>query len=320
MSQEQPLRQFLTPLAVLLLALSVIISAPVAAAGQETAQEALQKGIDELEKGNPEGGLRMLKEVIEQVPGYPLAHFYAGMASAQMQKFEDAYDYFIAAADLSPGYGEAHMRACMVAFHQGKYDDSWEQAILASQAGVEMSQAFVELEQRTDAPDDFQQRLQAPRVVIGGLDLEALSGRDAFMGPPTEEIVSAGADRGLSTPTSGALPRETGSTGAGLVAEASAELNEVRRQFGSLLAQSRAFAVVPRPEIADYVLEIQVDDLAETEPRAMKGIVKLIEYSTLEQIYSRPVELRNIASVSDLRNDVSRIVGYMETWLREQGG
>ncbi len=325
MSQNRTLRGFISPFAVLLLALAVVTFAPVTAIGQETVPEILQKGVDELEKGNLELALREIKKAIEMEPGYPAAHFYAGMASAQMQKFEDAFDYFLAAADLSPGYGEAHMMACRVAYDQGKFDDSWEQAILAAQSGYDMSQAFVGLEQQQDPPDDFQQRMQAPRVVIGGLDLEALSARDAFMGPPTEDIASAsaGADastRGAVSTESGALPRGTGSTGAGLVAETSAELNEVRRQFGIALAHSRAFAVVPRPEIADYVLEIQVDDLRETEPRSLKGIVKLIDYSTLEQIYSRPVELRNIASVSDLRTEISRFVGYMETWLKEQGG
>jgi len=325
MSQDQTLQRFLSLFAVLLLALAVVTSAPVAAMEQETPQDLLQKGVDELDKGNPEKGLREIRKALEAAPGYPAAHFYAGMASAQMRKFKDAYDYFLVAADLSPGYGEAHKMACRVAYDLGNFDESWEQAILASQAGIDMNQAFVGLEQRKAPPADLQQRLQAPGVVVGGLDLEALSGRDAFMGPPSEDIASAsaGADaatRGAVSTESGALPRGTGSTGAGLVAETSAELNEVRRQFAISLARSKAFAVVPRPELAKYVLEIQVDDLAEGEPRAMKGIVKLIDYNTLEQVYYRPVELRNIASVSDLRNEISRFVGYMETWLKEQGG
>ncbi len=323
MSQDQTLQRFLSLFAVLVLALAVVTSAPVAAMEQETPQDLLQKGVDELEKGNPEKALREIRKAIEEAPSYPAAHFYAGVALAQMRKFEDAFDYFLVAADLSPGYGEAHRMACRVAYDLGKFDDSWEQAILASQAGIDMSQAFVGLEQQKAPPADFQQRLQAPGIVIGGLDLEALSSRDAFMGPPTGDIPSAGAgasSRGAVAVESGALPRGTGSTGAGLVAETSAELNEVRRQFAIFLARSKAFAVVPRPELAKYVLEIQVDDLAEGEPRAMKGIVKLIDYNTLEQVYLRPVELRNIASLSDLRSEIARFVGYMETWLKEQGG
>jgi tetratricopeptide (TPR) repeat protein len=323
MFQRENVSPLFAVLAASLLILTASIGAPDVFAAQENAQDYLQKGVDELSKGDAERALREIEKAIEVAPGYPAAHFYAGMALAQMQKFEDAYDYFVAAADLSPGYAEAHMRACMVAYHQGKYDDSWEQAILASQAGYDMSQAFVGLEQEKAPPSDFEQRLNAPRVVIGGFDLEALSARDAFMGPPTEDVPSRSADAGTnaadSTQTSG-LPLGTGSTGAGLVAEASPELNEVRRQFGILLSQSKSFAVVPRPELADFMMEIQVDQLSEVEPRAMKGIIKLIEYSTLEQVYSRPVKFRNIASVADLRTDVSRFVGYMETWLSEQEG
>ena len=323
MSQDRTFGRFISPVAVLLLALAVVIHAPVTAVGQETVPEILQKGIDELEKGDAEKGLREIKKAIDAAPDYPAAHYYAGMASAQMQKFEDAYDYFLVAADLSPGYGEAHMMACRVAYDQGKYGDSWEQAILASQAGIDMSQAFAGLEAKEAPPSDLQQRLQAPRVVIGGLDLEALSARDAFMGAPTEDVPRAGSaddTRGVVAQPSGALPLGTGSTGSGVVAEASAELNEVRRQFGIALTHSSAFAVVPRPELANYVLEIQVDQLGEGQPRPMKGILKLIDYNTLEQIYTRVVEFKNIGSVSDLRTDVTRVVGYMETWLREQGG
>ncbi len=53
-------------------------------------------------------------------------------------------------------------------------------------------------------------------------------------------------------------------------------------------------------------------------PRNLRGFVKLFDTASEEEVYSRPLELTNITSVSDVRNEIARYVGYMEAWLREQ--
>ncbi|MFQ5744119.1 MAG: tetratricopeptide repeat protein [Acidobacteriota bacterium] len=319
-----------------------ILAAPPASADMKKAQKHLAKGVEELQKGNAEKGLREFEKAIKEEPKLAVAHFYAGMASGQLRKYAQAFEHFVDAAELSPGYGEAHKQATITAFYQGKYEDSWEQAILASQAGIDMAQAFTELRGKADPPADFEQRLQAPRVLIGDVDIEALTGRDSSLISGRQAVRGAedikadergggvggdpvtGAAGAASDPFSGAdriaRPRAQFGlpSGASLAGQLQGELSGVARQFGMALLRSPGFGVVPKAELATYVLRIKVDDVGEDEPRLLVGFVKLLDPESGAELYSRPLELRNISSVSDLRNDIDRYVGYMEQWLRAQ--
>jgi tetratricopeptide (TPR) repeat protein len=311
------------------LLLTCVLVGSDALALQEKAQEYLQKGVEELQNQKPDRALRELKKAIEEAPTLAAAYYYAGMATAQMQQFDEAWDYFTTAADMSPGFGDAHMRACMVAFYRGEFGDSWEQAILAAQAGIDMDQAFTELQQKQDPPADWRTRLEAPRILIGGLDTETLQAREsgAFATRSEAGAEDVRADQrgaGAATGEDPQVNRGTfgqgaadSLTGSGLTAAVQADLSEMRRQFGQGLMQSAGFAVVPRPELAAYVLTIKVDEVAENTPRLLKGFVKVFDYETSEEVYSRPLELRNISSVGDLHTDVMRYVGYLEEWLKE---
>jgi hypothetical protein len=195
-----------------------------------------------------------------------------------------------------------------------------------------MDQAFTELQQRQDPPADWRTRLEAPRILIGGLDTETLQGREsgAFATrneAGAEDIRADQRGAGAATGAEASVNRGTFGTGAtdlltgsGITAAVQADLSEMRRQFGQGLMESLDFAVVPRPELAAYVLTIKVDEVAEESPRLLKGFVKVFNYETSEEVYSRPLELRNISSVGDLHTDVMRYVGYLEEWLREHEG
>ena len=315
-----------------LLAIVALLMAPSssAAQGQEILEQ-LQKGIEELQNGRPEAGLAEIQEVIEAEPRLAAAHFYAGMASAQMRQWQQAYDYFVAATYQAPGYGEAHMQACRVAYSLGNLDDAFLHAVLASRAGVDMTDAFAGLEAAMELPADWRQRIAVPRVLIGALDTEALlqRGSTTFAGTQTERQ-PAGADQSgaaavdplaefLPAGSGGAFPLGLGPSGSGLAAAFQAELHEVRRRFGEELERSEMFGVVASRELADYVLFLKVDDLGEEPQVQLKGFVKLLDPESGAEIYSRPLDLSNIKSVSDLRNDVGRYVGFMEEWLRQQG-
>jgi len=312
----------------LLLVLSIVWLAPTPAlAAQQEALEMMQRGFDKIQAGNAEDGLRDLEKAIEEEPALAQAHFYAGQASAQLQRWQAAYDYFVEAADLLPGFGEAHMQACRVAYTLEKFDDSWEQAILASQAGMDMQDAFQGLEARTTPPQDLSQRLGAPRVLIGNIDTSAIlqqgtlldSGGNFNPGADQSGVASADPFAGLITASSSLGREGVGRGGAAQLSEVQADLFEVRRRFGLELVSSSAFGVVPRVDIAQYVLFIKVDFIgAAPPPRNLRGFVKLFDAASEEEVYSRPLELRNITSVSDVRNDVARYVAYMEEWLRQQ--
>jgi len=330
MFQHRKVSPLFSVLAASLVILTAFMGASDVFAAQEKAQEYLQKGVEELQNGNLDRALRELEKAIDEAPTLAAAYYYAGMATAQQQKFDDAWEYFTTASDLSPGFGDAHMRACMVAFYREEFSDSWEQAILAAQAGVDMDQAFAELQAKQDPPADWRARLEAPRIMIGGLDTETLQAREsgafATRNEAGAEDVRADA-RGAGSATGEDTSVNRGTfgqgaadllTGSGLTAAVQADLSEMRRQFGQGLMESSAFAVVPRPELTSYILTLKVDSVAEESPRLLKGFIKVFNYETSEEVYSRPLELRNISSVGDLHTDVMRYISYLEEWLNQQ--
>ena len=97
---------------------------------------------------------------------------YHPMAASKYRSLDQAYD----ATDLKPP-AKAQMAA------------------LAEVA----SQAFAELRQMTDEPEDFERRLRAPRVLLGGVDVEAITGQDSFLNEPVSGGGVDASSRGSST-------------------------------------------------------------------------------------------------------------------------
>ncbi len=277
-------------------------TAPLAEPGAQSSQESqehLQQAMALLtgDQPDPDKALEELEQALASDENNAGAYYYRGMAYGQLQKLPDALAAFVLAADLAPGYADAHVWACRISFGLGDFETSWEQAILAAQAGVDMSQAFIELRRQGTEPDDLEDRLRAPRVVLGSIDTEAVAARDSFMdGGATGFVGSTG--------------------GTARLADAQAGLHEMRRMFGELLQKSREFAVVQQPELAEYVLFFKVDELGERRPRGLIGFVKLLEGEN--EVYSRPLQLRDIESKGDLRGEIARYVAFMEEWLADE--
>lgn len=313
----------------LLLPAMTLLSAPRATAQEELLQQ-LQRGIAELQQGNLEKGLEEIEKVIAAEPRLAQAHYYAGQASAQMQQWQQSYDYFVAATEQMPGYGDAHMQACRVAYRLQNYEDAYAHAIWATQAGIDMAEAFAGLVAVAEPPADLQRRLEVPRVLIGPIDTEALLQQEATVfGGTQAEPGASGADQrgaavvdpfaGLGDATAtGTFPLEIGASGAGQAAQIQAEIHEVRRRFGEEFVRSEEFGVVSSLELATHVLYIKVDDIGEGAPLPLKGFVKLFDARTQEEVYSRPLQLTDIGSVSTLRNEIGRYLRYMERWLGQQ--
>lgn len=289
---------------------------PVAAQqGANQTNEHLNNAINALSQNNAQDALSQLDEVLEDDPDNAQAYYYRGMAYGQLNRLEDALDAFVTAGQKAPGYTDAYVRACRLAWQFQNWDLAWDQAILASQSGFDMSQAFTELRQVADPPDDFEQRLRAPRVLLGPIDVEAVTGQDSFLneagGIGGGGAATSGADRGSTS-----MAFDEPASGSSRFAEAQADIVNVRRTFGVLLQESRAFAVVQSPQLATYVLTLKVNDVGLGRPRSMEGIVKFLHDD--EEVYSRPIRLSDIGSTSDLRTEIFRVVELMEEWEAEQ--
>jgi len=190
------------------LALALLLAAlPYPAGAQEgnpDAQAHLDNAISALggNQPNPQEALDEVDKVLDIEPGNAQAYFYRGMAYGQMQRLQEALDAFLTAADLSPGYTDAHVWACRLAFGFENWELAWDQGILASQSGFDMSQAFAELRQLADEPDDFQKRLRVPRILLGGVDVEAITGQDSFL----TDVASIGDAAGAGSRGASAAP------------------------------------------------------------------------------------------------------------------
>jgi len=286
-----------------------------AAAQDDPAAEHLNNAINALSQNKPDDALGELDDVLEIQPDNAQAFYYRGMAYGQLQRFEDALDAFVTAGQKAPGYTDAHVQACRLAWRFQSWDMAWDQAILASQSGFDMSQAFTELRQMSNPPDDFEHRLRAPRVLLGPIDVEAIVGQDSFV---NDEGLIGGGAASASSGGRGTDPMAFGgdASGESRFAEAQADIVNVRRTFGVLLQESPDFAVVQSPDLATYVLTLKVNDVGLGRPRDFEGIVKFLRND--EEVYSRPIRLTDIASTADLRTEIYRVVVFMQEWQQEQ--
>lgn len=257
-------------------------------AASQSAQERLDRGKQLLQDNQPGEALEELQKLIEDGPDLAEAYFYAGVALGRLERFDEAYDYLVRAAELDPGNGQIHQMACVAAVRGQQLEESWEQAILAAQAGVDMSSIFSQLENAGPPPEDFEARMAAPRVYVAEIDLSALVTADLR---PGEEEQSASE-----------------------VTSSMVDIAETRRQFALGLLRSSSFSVVKQEEVATFVLLIQADSFGGSE---LDGYIKLVDPASGEEVYSRRLNLSDIGTLSALRGDIARQITHLETWLEQ---
>ena len=93
------------------------------------------------------------------------------------------------------------------------------------------------------------------------------------------------------------------------------DVYEMMRVTRQTLEESVSFGLVGRPDMARYVLVIDIDDL---ENGKLDGYVKLKDPRNGEDVYRRVLELRDISNRGDLNAEIRRNIGYVEEWLQEQ--
>ena len=140
----------------------------------QTLEERIQKGQQLLQEGQLEQALAELQQALEEAPESVEALYFAGLTLGGLRRFDEAFDLFTQASKLDPGNAQIHQRAMIAAFQGQRFDDAWDQAILAAQSGQDMAAYFKQIEAVSPRPADFDARLAAPRVFVADLDMTRL--------------------------------------------------------------------------------------------------------------------------------------------------
>ena len=256
-----------------------------------------------VQQQKPDEALAELQKVLDENEEFAPAYFVAGLAYAAKGQMEQAFENVVKAAEYQPGWGMAHRQASMYAADMGNLDASWEQAIKAHQAGTDMSDAFAGLQTMAAAPDDLEAQLAAYRVFVGPFDTTVFqeSGDTALQGGANSSATSR-TDRG-----------------ARVVQEAAGEIFNYQQTARRFLSESRAFGLVTQQGQAQLIFITEVDDLQDNmSRRRLRGVVKLVDAQSGEEVYRRRIDFSNIVSSGDLNRDFTQLMNIMDEWAAEQ--
>ncbi len=292
----------------------VLLGATAFAVQQQSEEMEIVRAAERLvQQQKPDEALSELQKVFEMNDEFGPAYFVAGLAYGAKDQPQEAYDNFIKAAEYQIGWGDAHREASYYAANMGNLEESWDQAIKAHLAGTDMSDAFEGLQTMGPAPEDFDQRLAAYRVLVAPMNLEQFIA--AAENPFGRMIDSSGS----STDTDNISNSKATGVGARVVSESSADRATVMQRTRQRLADSRYFSLVGNQSQAQYILVIEVDDIGENmSNRPLKGYLNLLDAQSGERAYRRRIEMRNIVSQADVNRDLDRIIGLLEEWVEKQ--
>ena len=302
----------------------------------QSAAELTERGRLALINRQFDAALSDLDKAIEADAANPLAHYYRGLVLGNVGRERDALGAFLRAAELNPGWGEAHRMATIAALNTRSLAVAWEQAVKAHQAGSDVGDAINRLLALEKAPGDLDTQLAAARIFVMPLNTEKLEARrdnpfgtEVVSGGGTAAGVGVGGGRGgvgggggaVINPFNTSTSRAT-NVGGQQVAQSQGDFYSLLMQTRRSLADSRYFGVVPRQDMAQYLLLIEIDEMGGSggSQKPVRGYLKLIDPRSGEEAYRRLLELRNIASLADLNADMERYVDYMEEWLRNRSG
>ena len=286
----------------LVLCFSIMAVASVALAQDQQAElmEIVIAAEQMLNQGQPEQALAELQKVLSQNEEFAPAYFLQGMVYARTGDMPKAYENMVKATEYDPTMGIAHRMASQGAGAMGNFDGAWEHAIKAHQAGTDMSDAFEALSSMGEPPAGLEAAMAVPRVWIGPMDTSNWEATSATAGGSASGRASDGASV------------------ARILGEAAPDIARWGRAAKKAFANSPAFGLVARPEQAKYILQLEVDDMADNTRRRTRGYLKLVDVQSGEEDYRRRVTFSNIGSDGDLIRDFDRILSIMEEWAAEQ--
>jgi len=85
----------------------VAIAAPAHAGNQEDARDAMQRGIEALDAGDPQGALSEFEKAISLVPDAPVPYRYKGLALERLGRWQEAIDSYNVYLEKRPDTAEA---------------------------------------------------------------------------------------------------------------------------------------------------------------------------------------------------------------------
>jgi len=253
-----------------------------------------------LNQGQPEQALAELQKVLSQDEEFAPAYFLQGMVYARTGDMPKAYENMVKATEYDPTMGIAHRMASQGAGAMGNFDGAWEHAIKAHQAGTDMSDAFAALSSMGEPPAGLEAAMAVPRVWIGPMDTSNWEATSATAGGSASGRASDDA------------------SSARILSEAAQDIQRWGNAARKAFADSSAFGLVSRAEQATYMLQLEVDSMADNSRRRTRGYLKLVDVQSGEEGYRRRVTFADIGSDGDLIRDFDRIISIMEEWAAEQ--
>ena len=286
----------------LVLCFSIMAVASVALAQDQQAElmEIVIAAEQMLNQGQPEQALAELQKVLSQNEEFAPAYFLQGMVYARTGDMPKAYENMIKATEYDPTMGMAYRMASQGAGAMGNFDAAWAHAIKAHQAGTDMSDAFEALSSMGEPPAGLEAAMAVPRVWIGPMDTSNWEATSATAGGSASGRASDDA------------------SSARILAEAAQDIQRWGKAARTAFANSPAFGLVSRAEQANYMLQLEVDSMADSSRRRTRGYLKLVDVQSGEEGYRRRVTFADIGSDGDLIRDFDRILSIMEEWAAEQ--
>ncbi len=233
------------------------------------------------------------------------AFYQKGRALGLLERYLEARDALLIAAELNPGHAHTHYLAWLAAARIGDYENAWDQAIRASLAGMDMNDKFMDMFYESEPPVDFAQRVRAPKIYVAEIDTGEVFARAE---QPFNRNPMSGGDPTLSGRSSDVM-------GVDRVMERQLELTRVQRLMREELSDSPYFGVVLRPDGAKYSMVIAVDAIGETAPVELETYIRLLDIETGETAYNRRVMFRDITAETVLYGEIKRFAAELELWL-----
>ena len=297
--------------AILLLAMAGTVVAPAIAAPQQDTEQAIEltaRAAEMIKENRLGEALELLEQAAEADDTYWEAYYQQGRIFGMRDDFLMARHMLLKASQLNPGHASTHRLAWEAAYRIGDYENAWDQAIRASLAGIDMNQWFLEMYGKSDPPEDFELRINSPRIYVSGVDISEIEARNQL---PFNRNPATG---GVGT-ISG---RPAYAEGLNRANENAFNLVLVRNSLRDAVFRAPYLGTVLDVELADYVLGISVDALSEAEPVRMEGYLRLYDASTGEVVYFTLLNLRNISSEASLFGEMQRQIVELQNWTKQR--
>lgn len=274
---------------------------------REKSVELTRRAAELIQEGRPSEAFALLEQAVAADDTYWEAYYQQGRLFGMQEDFLMARHVLLKASELNPGHPHTHRLAFEATYRIGDYENAWDQAIRATLAGVDMNPWFLEMYAKSDAPEDFEQRINAPKIYVAAIDTGNIEAANQL---PFNRNPAAGG---------GTLSgRPAYAEGVNRANEHAFDLERMRRNMRDAVSRAPYLGTVLDLQLADYILGISVDALGAAEPVSMVGYLRLYDTTTGEAVYFKSLYLRDISSESYLFGEMQRQIIELQAWTLQQ--